>query len=69
LRRKAKPEHLSAREFALCVALEAAQAHLSYCGYGDSWERECAMADKLPEKIEAALKLCESPRSSKPLNR
>jgi hypothetical protein len=37
-------------------ALKAASEHLDYCGYGDSWERECAQASKLPEKIEAALK-------------
>lgn len=24
----------------LSAALEAAHAHLQYCGYGDSWERE-----------------------------
>lgn len=27
--------------------------HLEYCGYGDNWERECADADKLPERAEA----------------
>lgn len=36
-------------------ALEAAEAQLDYCGYGDSWEREGAMASKLPEQIETAL--------------
>lgn len=36
-------------------ALEAAQAHLEYCGWGDSWERECAEHAGLPEKIQAAL--------------
>ena len=40
-------------------ALLAAEDHLSYCGYGDSWERECAREQKLPEKIEAALKQTE----------
>ena len=45
----------------LLEALLAAQEHLEYCGYGDSWERECAMQkdDKtgmnLPELIEAAI--------------
>ena len=29
--------------------------HLDYCGWGDSWERECATAQKLPEKWEKAL--------------
>lgn len=39
----------------LHAALEAASEHLDYCGYGDSWERECAREAKLPEQIEAAL--------------
>jgi len=25
--------------------------HLDYCGYGDSWERECADASRLPERV------------------
>ena len=38
-------------------ALERAQAHLEYCGYGDQWERECAEAEGLAELIaEAAAK-------------
>jgi hypothetical protein len=37
----------------LVEALKAAEEHLSYCGYGDSWERECA--EDLPEQISAAL--------------
>lgn len=41
----------------LYQALLAARDHLDYCGYGDNWERECARADKLEEKIENALKL------------
>jgi len=40
-------------------ALEAAKDHLDFCGYGDSYERECAFADKLPEKIEAAISVAE----------
>jgi hypothetical protein len=36
-------------------ALAAAQEQLEYCNWGDSWERECAFAAKLPEQIEAAL--------------
>lgn len=36
-------------------ALQAAQAHLDYCGYGDKWERECAAEEKLEEKINDAL--------------
>ena len=39
----------------LAQALEAAKSHLEYCGYGDSWERECAQGSGLPERIEDAL--------------
>ena len=39
----------------LYEALNDADQHLDFCGYGDSWERECAMYDKLPEKIGKAL--------------
>jgi hypothetical protein len=38
-------------------ALEDARNQLEYCGYGDSWERECAFHDKLPEKLEKAIAL------------
>jgi hypothetical protein len=38
-------------------ALTAAKDHLEYCGYGDSWERECAEEQGLPEKLEEALEL------------
>ena len=31
-----------------------AKEHLEYCGYGNSWERECALAAKLEDKIEDA---------------
>jgi hypothetical protein len=36
-------------------ALAKASEHLDYCGYGDSWERECAIAGKLEETIQNAL--------------
>ena len=36
-------------------ALQEANDHLEYCGYGDSWERECAIDGGLDKKIEAAL--------------
>lgn len=39
----------------LLAALEAAQSHLEFCGWGDRWERECAREEKLPELIQAAL--------------
>ena len=40
----------------LVEALEAAKEHLEYCGYGDSWERECAFDAKLPERIAEAIR-------------
>lgn len=36
-------------------ALEEAQAHLDYCGWGDSWERECAYHNGIPQLIDNAL--------------
>jgi hypothetical protein len=36
-------------------ALKEAQEHLEYCGYGDSWERECAMSSGLPETVDSAV--------------
>jgi len=35
--------------------LQEAYDHLEYCGYGDSWERECAMEAKLPKRLAALL--------------
>lgn len=35
--------------------LKLAEQHLSYCGYGDSWERSCADHDKLPERISEVI--------------
>lgn len=46
---------LSILETKLLEALEAARDHLEYCGYGDSWERECAEESKLAEQISAAI--------------
>ena len=40
---------------ALVEALEAAEGHLEYCGYGDRWESSCAHNAGLPEKIKQAL--------------
>lgn len=36
-------------------ALKDARDHLDYCGYGDRWEHECAVAQKLPETIDCAI--------------
>jgi hypothetical protein len=43
----------------LLDALQAAKEHLDYCGYGDSWERECAEAQGLEAKIDAAIGAAE----------
>lgn len=51
--KKLKTDITSVRR--LYNALTDAKDHLEYCGYGDSWERECADAAKLPKKIEDAL--------------
>lgn len=40
-------------------ALIAARDHLDYCGYGDSWERECARTQGLEEKLETAIAAAE----------
>lgn len=39
----------------LYKALDAARDHLDYCGYGDSYEHECAMEQGLPDQINEAL--------------
>jgi len=36
-------------------ALKASWEHHEYCGWGDAWEREVAEAQKLPDKMTAAL--------------
>ena len=36
-------------------ALQEAETHLEYCGYGDNWEREIAKDLGLASMIEAAL--------------
>ena len=43
----------------LLEALEQAIQHLEYCGYGDTWERSCALEEKLPAKLAHALKVGE----------
>jgi methylmalonyl-CoA mutase N-terminal domain/subunit len=40
-------------------ALSDAKDHLDYCGWGDSWERECAKEQGLQPKIDAALDVAE----------
>lgn len=44
----------------LLEALKEAREHLDWCGWGDSYERECARADGLPEKIDAAIAQAEA---------
>lgn len=36
----------------LAELFKEAVNHLDYCGYGDNWERECAMVDKLPQRLD-----------------
>ena len=51
----------SAARYAFMVAAEIlellteAEQHLEYCGYGDNWERECADASKLPERLSTVI--------------
>lgn len=49
----------------LYETLVKAKEHLEYCGYGDSWERECADVTGLPEDIDNALKLYENETNKK----
>ena len=54
--RKKKTMHERLKEIQQIVeALKEARDHLEYCGYGDNWERECAIDSGLPEKIAEAL--------------
>ncbi len=39
----------------LLEALEKLLEHVDYCGWGDAYEREGALAQKLPEKVAAAI--------------
>lgn len=43
----------------LLAVLEDAEGHLEYCGYGDSWERECAYDQGLPKKIQEAIETAD----------
>ena len=51
----------------LLEALKAAQDHLEYCGYGDNYERECALKcdDPLDKKIERAIEIAEGTEALK----
>lgn len=51
---------LTKLEKKLLATLKLAHEHLEYCNYGDAWERECAEAAKLSEKIEEAIKEAET---------
>ncbi len=53
--KRAKKEVIAFALRDLTVALEAARDHLEYCGYGDSWERECARDSGLSKQIEDAI--------------
>lgn len=43
----------------LLAALEDAVGHLEYCGYGDSWERECADHEGLPDRFQKAIETAD----------
>lgn len=47
--------HLIAAAPEMLAALQEAQDHLEFCSYGDSYERECARENKLPQLINAAI--------------
>ena len=49
-------DSLHAENQVLRTALSAASDHLDYCGYGDQWERECAVEQGLEQLISEALK-------------
>lgn len=36
----------------LAELFQEALAHLEFCGYGDTYERECARDDKLPQRLK-----------------
>lgn len=46
----------------LAELFDEAVQHLEYTGYGDSYERECARDDKLPERLEKMSKRIEEIR-------
>ena len=56
LLKRGSPVAQSKIERTLLRALKKAFDHLEYCGYGDKWERECAMEEELPKLIEKAIK-------------
>jgi len=43
-------------------ALKASWEHHEYCGWGDAWERDVAEAQKLPDKMTAALSAIRAAR-------
>lgn len=44
----------------LLEALVEAEHHLEYCGYGDSYERECADDNGLAKKTRSAIEAAEA---------
>lgn len=50
----------------LYEALVDAYSHLDYCGFGDSWERECADAQGLENKIISAIQEYEKSTANVP---
>jgi hypothetical protein len=58
----AMTDKLTDLERELLEALKEAKGHLEYCGYGDAWERECALDcdDPLDQKIANAISKAEA---------
>ncbi len=51
---------LTTLEGELLSALILAEEHLEYCGYGDSWESECARDSGLAKTITKAITKAEA---------
>ena len=58
-RLRAENENLRATLKQTQEALRAAQTHLDFCGWGDRYERECAEATNIVDRIDAALKAAD----------
>ena len=47
---------MNAEKLAELVALfREAVNHLEFCGYGDSYERECARDENLPQRLQSMI--------------
>lgn len=53
---RAIPVNVQEEIATLKALLKESYDHHEYCGWGDSWERECARDSDLPGRIQEALK-------------